>query len=227
MTRALATGALLFAACASGPRPIPDGVVGQARLEAMEAVLLSAKSVSGSFEIESKGENAAKLTGTLRLYDGNALHLTAEGHFKSEGVQLLVDSRDPSGTNRTTTKGPNVFSHRDPPTDKLREAVALGVSRIGLLHNLAKLSLDQPIDHAEGGFAEWVKPLAAKDGHSDNVHGESCRRVDFDVEVQGRVVGEASVCVSDVTGLPLHRRQTVHFPAGDMMVSETFKWELK
>ena len=28
-------------------------------------------------------------------------------------------------------------------------------------------------------------------------------------------------------GLPLHRRQTVHFPTGDMTVNETFKWEVK
>ncbi|MFZ5438432.1 MAG: hypothetical protein ACOZQL_00420 [Myxococcota bacterium] len=227
MNRPLLFAVLLLAGCASGPRAVPTSTTPEARLALAEDVLQTARNVSASFEIESKGENAAKLAGTLRLFDGNALHLQGEGSFKGEGVQLLVDSRDPDGINRSTTRGPSVSSHRDPPASKLREAVALGLVRMGLLHNLAKLSLDQPIEKADGGFGDWVKAVAIKDGHSDNVHEESCRRVDFDIEVSGKVMGDASVCVSDVTGLVLHRRQTVHFATGDMTVSETFKWEVK
>lgn len=227
MTRALVPALLTLAACASGPRPVPESTSPEARLQLAEEVLQTARAANASFEIESKGENAAKLTGTLHLLDGSAIHLQAEGAFKGEGVQLLVDSRQPDGINRSTTRGPSVSSHRDPPAPKLREAVALGLVRMGLLHNLAKLSLDQPVDKAEGGFGEWVKPVAIKDGHSDNVHGQSCRRVDFDIEVGGKVMGDASVCIADATGLVLHRRQTVHFGAGDMTVSETFKWEVK
>ncbi len=218
---------MLITACVSGPRPVPESLPPDERLALAETVLLTARNVTGTFEIESKGENAAKMTGTLRLYDGNALYLQAEGNFKSDPVQVLVDSRDPEGTTRTLTKGPSVSSHRDPPAPKLREAVALGLSRMGLLHNLMKLSLDQAIDRADGGFGAWVKAVAPKDGHSDTVHGESCRRVDFGIEVEGHAMGEASVCVSDLTGLILNRRQTVHFPQGDMIVSETFTWEVK
>jgi len=225
--RPLTVAASVFAACASGPRALPERLTPEARLAQAEDVLLTAKNVSGTFEIESKGENAAKLTGTLRLYDGNALHLQSEGTFKGEGVQVLIDSRDAGGTNRTITRGAQVNAHRDLPATRLREAVSLGLLRMGLLHNLATVSLDQPVDHESGGFGDYVKPIAPKDGHSDNVNGESCRRVDFGIEVGGRQVGDASVCVSDLTGLPLHRRQTVHFPKGDMVVSETFKWELK
>lgn len=227
MNRALLAPLVLLAGCASGPRAVPESTTPEARLALAEDVLQTAKNASATFEIESKGENAAKLAGTLRLYAGNALHLQAEGSFKGEGVQVLVDSREADGTNRATTKGPSVSSHRDPPASNLKEAVALGLVRMGLVHNLAKLSLDAAIDHADGGFGDWVKAVAVKDGHSDNVHGESCRRVDFDVQVDGKVMGDASVCVSDVTGLVLHRRQTVHFPAGDMSVSETYKWEVK
>jgi hypothetical protein len=219
--------ALLVSACAGGPRPIPDSVVGADRLKASEESLLAAKNVSVKFEIESQGENPSKLTGTLRLYDGNALHLTAEGHFRSDQVQLLVDSRDPGGINRSLTRGPNATSHRDPPASKLKEAVVLGLVRMGLLHNLAMLSTDQAIDKAEGGFAEWVKPLAPSDGHSDVIKGVACRRVDFHIDVDGRDVGEASVCIADATGLPIHRKQTVHFPQGDMTVVESLTWELK
>lgn len=220
-------GALVITACASGPRPLGDSVVGLERLKASEEILLTAPKLSAKFEIESQGENPAKLTGTLLLFSGNQLHLVSEGHFKSDQVQLTVDSRDPSGTNRSLTKGPSANSHRDPPQAKLREAMVLGLTRMGLLHNLAVLTMDRPIDKAEGGFAEWVKPLAPSDGHSDVINGVACRRVDFHIDVEGRDMGEASVCIADATGLPIHRKQTVHFPQGDMTVVESFTWETK
>lgn len=218
---------LVLAGCASGPRAIPDSVVGLDRLKASEEILLNAGSLSAKFEIESQGENPAKLTGTLLFFSGNQLHLISEGHFKSDQVQITVDSRDPNGTNRSLTKGPSANSHRDPPQPKLREAVALGLVRMGLLHNLAVLTMDRPIDKAEGGFADWVKPLAPSDGKSDVVNGIACRRVDFHIDVEGRDMGEASVCIADATGLPIHRKQTVHFPQGDMTVTESFTWEVK
>lgn len=222
-----ALAALLIVGCATTPRPVPAGTAGSELLTLTEALLTEAPNLSAKFEIESEGENAAKMTGTIRFYEGNAIHLVADGHFRHETVQLLVDSRDSGGTSRSTTKGPSVSSHRDPPAPKLREAVALGLARMGLLHNLASLSMDRPIDGGEGGFGSQVKAVSVKDGHSDTVAGTPCRRVDFDVEVEGRVMGDASVCVADATGLPVQRRQVVHFPAGDMKVTETFTWEVK
>ena len=217
----------LLAGCASGPRPVPANASAADRLALAETALTGARHLTGTFEIDSKGENAAHLTGTLELVDGNALHLVAEGNFKSDPVQLELDSRDAAGIVRTTTKGASVSSHRDPPADKLREAVALGLARMGLLHNLALLSLDQPLEKTGGGLAEWVKPLAPKDGASDTVNGEPCKRVDFGIEIEGKNMGDASVCIADATGLPLQRSSTIHFPAGDMTLSETFKWEMK
>jgi hypothetical protein len=218
---------MLLVGCAAGPRPVPPSATAAERLALCEGALLGARNLTGTFEIDSKGENAAHLTGTLELIDGNALHLVAEGNFKSDPVQLEVDSRDPTGTGRSTTKGPSVSSHRDPPASKLREAIALGLSRMGLLHHLALLSNDEPLEKTGGGMAEWVKALAPRDGASDTVNGEACKRVDFSVEVEGKTMGEASLCIADATGLPLQRTQTVHFPAGDMTVSETFKWQMK
>ena len=218
---------IVLAGCASGPRPVPPSLTAAERLHFAEGALLEGKNLTGTFEIDSKGENAAHLTGTIELIDGNGLRLMAEGNFKSEPVQVELDSRDPSGIVRTTTKGPSASSHKDPPAQKLREAVGLGIARLGLLHNLALLSLDQPVDKAAGGFADWVKPLAPKDGASDTINGEPCRRVDFGIEVDGKNLGEASMCIADATGLPMQRSQTVHFPTGEMTVSETFKWQMK
>ncbi len=218
---------LLAAGCASGPRAVPTTATAAQRLSLAESALVDGKNLTGTFEIDSKGENAAHLTGTIELLEGNAIHLVAEGNFKSEPVQLEVDSRDSAGIVRTTTKGPSVSSHRDPPADKLREAVGLGIARMGLLHNLALLSLDQPLERTGGGFSDWVKAVAPKEGASETVNGESCKRVDFGIEVEGKNMGEASVCFADATGLPLQRTQTVHFPTGEMTATETFKWQMK
>lgn len=214
----------LLAGCASGPRPVPTTATAQERLALAEQALLTAKGLTGTFEIESKGENAAHFTGTLALLDGNALHLVAEGNYRSDLAQVELDARDSTGTVRTITKGPSVSSHRDPPAPALREAVVLGLSRMGLLHNLSQLTNDLPVDKASGGFAEWVKPLAPRDGPAEQVNGEPCRRVEFGIEVSGKPLGEASMCIADATALPLQRTQTVRFPSGEMTVSETFKW---
>lgn len=221
--------ALLFvlAGCAAGPRPVPASANEIRRLSMAEDALLYGNNMTATFELDSKGENAAHMTGTLELLDGNALHLVAEGNFKSEPVQVELDSRDSSGITRTSTKGASVESHRDPPASKLRHTVALGISRMGLLHDVVTLALDKPIDKIDGGFENWAKTIEVKDGASESINGEVCKRVDFVVQVEGKKMGEASMCISDATALPIQRNMTVHFPEGDTTVVETYKWTLK
>lgn len=218
---------LVAAGCAHTPRPVPPDALPGDRLLHAEKTLLTSSGLTATFELDSKGENPSHYAGTLELISGNALHLTAEGHFKSEAVQVELDSRDAAGTHRATTKGPSVSSHRDPPAPQLREALAITLVRMGLLHNLVKLTNDAPIEKAEGGVAEWVKAVNPKDGASEAVGGEPCRRVDFELHLQGQQMGEASLCIADQTGLPLQRNLTVHFPSGDMQVTESYKWQVK
>ncbi len=217
----------LVAGCASGPRPVPSSATATQRFELTERALLESKNLTGTFEIDAKGENAAHMTGTIEFLEGNALHLVAEGNYKSDPVQLEVDSRDPTGILRTSTKGPSVSAHRDPPAVRLREAVAMGISRRGLLSNLALVSMDQNLEKTGGGFPDWVKMLELKDGAAESINGEACRRVEYVMEVDGQNLGQASVCISDATGLPLQRNQTVHLTTGDTTVVETFKWQVK
>lgn len=222
----VATSALLVTACASGPRPMPAGATAQERLERTEAALLGAKNLSGAFEIEATGQNASKFTGTLELAGGNALQLVSDGRFGGEDVHVELDSRS-GDINRTVTKGASVNGHRDPPASALGEAIVVGLARMGLLHNLATLSMDKIIDHADGGVRDAVKALEAKDGAADQAAGEACHRVDYVLEVGGKRMGEASTCISDSTSLPLQRRTVVHFEGGDMIATETWRWTQK
>lgn len=225
--RAALPALLLLAACVSGPRPVPAGATAAERLAHCEASVLGAKKATASFLIDATGQNPAHFTGTLELHGGNALKLAAEGTFKGEPVFIDLDSRDPEGTSRTVTKGPSASGHRDPPASAMGEAVGLGLVRMGLLHNLAVLTADEPVDHASGGVREWVKPTNVKDGPIDSFGGETCHRVEFTIEVNAAPRGEASVCIADATGLPLHRTQTVRFEAGTMSVTETLTWKFK
>ncbi len=225
MKRALLT--LCLAGCAAGPQPIPAGASAADRLAASERTLLNAKGLTGTFDIESQGENFSKFTGTLELGEGNALKLIAAGSYKSDAVQLELDSRDATGTNRSTTRGASVSSHRDPPAAKLREAVALGLSRMGLLHSLVVLSGDRTVDKAEGGADAWVQAVDVKRGAAQTINEQPCTRVEFGIQLSGQRLGEASVCIADATGLPLARTQTVHFPSGDMTQTETFTWKVQ
>lgn len=217
----------LLAGCAAGPRPVPSSADAAARLSHAESALLNGKNMTATFELDSKGPNAAHMTGTLDFVDGNALHLVAEGNFKSEPVQVELDSRDSSAISRSTTKGASVSSHRDPPASKLRQAISVGLARMGLLHNVVVLALDKPLGQIEGGVEDWVTAIDVKDGASENINGEACRRVDSVVQIEGKKIGESSSCISDATGLPLQLNMTVHFPEGDMALVETYKWQLK
>lgn len=218
--------AALLAACAGGPRPMPQGLTPAERLAFSEATLQHARGVSATFEIDAKGSTTATLSGTLELVEPDALALTAEGGFGGEHVRVELDARS-GDVNRSLTKGASVSANRDPPAGAVTEALALGLTRMGLLHNLARLVADEGLDRAQGGAGDWVKAADVKEGGPDNSGNEACHRVDFTIEVSGQRTGEASVCLSDTTSLPLHRRQTVHFDSGDMTVTETYHWTLK
>jgi hypothetical protein len=218
--------ALLCAACASGPRPMPPGLSPAERLAFSEAALQQAKNASATFEIEATGSVKARLSGTLQLVDVNALSIVAEGTFAGDPVRVELDSRQ-GDVNRSTSKGAEVSAHHDPPAPALTDAVAVGLTRMGLLHNLARLVTDQSVDHAQGGAGGWVKAVDIKEGGPDSSGNEACHRVDFVIEVNGARSGETNVCLSDVTALPLQRRVTVHFDSGDMSVVETLRWTLK
>lgn len=217
---------LALAGCAAGPRPMPEGLGPAERLAFCEAALQRARGVSATFDIVAKGAWAATLSGTLELVDRNALALSAEGTFGGEPVRVELDSRSGS-VSRSTTKGASMSGNLDPPAPALTEAVALGLVRMGLLHNLAKLAADQGVDRAQGGAGDWVKAVDVKPGVADTSGGQACHRVDFGIEVAGQPSGQASVCLSDATSLPLHRRQTVRFESGEMTVEETFRWTVK
>lgn len=209
------------ASCASPPAPppepgdAPDGAPGGApeAFHDLETLLTSRTPVRIDFVVRSEGAVETALDGFLALGPSGRARIEARGHFGGEESDLLLDSD--GGVLRLATATDTTTG---PVPEKLREALAVGFTRMGILHNLARLTAAGTPDHAEGGVTEWVRaerltPVEA---------GEGARRaVALDVVVGGRASGSAELHL-DGDGLPVVRFQTVRFPAGTMEVVERY-----
>jgi hypothetical protein len=116
--------------------------------------------------------------------------------------------------------GEDTFSDRAPA--HVREAMLIGMARMGLLHNLARLVAAMPPDRAAGGVTDWVR--AEDIGWVSPVEGSAGPGVRFRILVAGQDADDAELWL-DEAGFPLRRDQTVRFPQGDMRVREEFSWQ--
>lgn len=178
-----------------------------ARFAALEQRMLQADAVSLDFRVTAEGAAVIAIEGTLRRAADGALTIQARGEFGGRPVDLLLRT---DGDTYTFGNGPEPATAPVPPA--LWEAVALGFTRMGILHNLARLTGNAPPDHAEGGAGQWV----VVDGFEDAPRG-----VAFDITVAGQPSGSATLEM-DAAGRPTVRRQTVQFPNGEMRVVERY-----
>lgn len=184
-----------------------------AELAALEDRLLEAERVRVEFTITSEGILSSALKGSLDIR-GDALSLEADGDFGGSPVDLVlaVSGTEIAGGNLALADaGLREFSVENPGAAK--EAVILGMTRMGILHNLALLTGSRPPDRSAGGIREWVKTA--------NVRGRS-GGLAFDVLVDGHKAAEG-VLALDARRLPTRREQTNRFEAGEMRVLETYR----
>lgn len=172
--------------------------------EKLEQQILDAEGFSLTFEISSEGAVNSDLSGKLALCRGNKISIQSNGELFGESVKNSLQS-DGQIMNL------NRMQQALPPN--LNEAVIIGLLRMGLLHNLVRLSGNLAPDHASGGVAEWVRVP---------VVGENSDKLFFDILVAGNRAGRADLVLSD-DGLPLARLQTMYFGSEEMAVKETYK----
>jgi hypothetical protein len=181
-----------------------------ADFSALEDRLLNAGTVRFDFHVSAEGPFEADLRGALGIGPAHRVRLTASGHFGGQPVDLLLRAEDEefefgNQTNRTIAARP---AH-------LKEALLIGLTRMGILHNLARLTSASAPDHADGGVREWVTVGSFAAGASDS------DALSFDLTVAGQRAGSASLEV-DSRGRPMLRLQTVQFPSGEMRVVERY-----
>ena len=203
---------ILSVGCGPSERPerASSRIEPRAAFSVLEERLLNAATARFDFQVSAQGAFEADLQGVLAIGPADRVQLTAVGQFGGQPVDLLLRSEGEElefGTKtnrRTATRPPH-----------LREALLVGLTRMGILHNLARLTSASAPDHAEGGVRDWVTVDSFSAGTND------ADVLSFDLTVAGQPAGSASLTV-DSRGRPLVRRQTVQFPSGEMRVVERY-----
>jgi hypothetical protein len=173
----------------------------------LEERLLAAESLRLEFRVTAEGALEAALQGVLDIGPAADVRLRASGMFDGQPVDLLLRSSAGQvefGNGTSVTQAPVPAS--------LKEALVIGVTRMGILHNLARLTGGAAPDHAEGGVRDWV---------TVGTFVLDAGALAFDLTVAGQPAGSATLEI-DSNGRPILRRQTVEFPAGQMRVVERY-----
>jgi len=181
---------------------------------ALENRLLAAGTVRFDFHVTAEGVIEADLRGRLDIAPDSGIALTASGAFGGKDVELLLLTDGDryeygSGTNRTTAANP----------PHLKEALIIGLTRMGILHNLALLTTAAPPDGADGGVREWVTADSFAGSAFEDAGSPAV--IAFEISVAGQRAGSAALAL-DADGRPVVRHQTVRFPSGEMRVVERY-----
>jgi hypothetical protein len=173
--------ALLLAAACSGD------CSAQKAFKRMEKALMQPARIEATIHSHADGALAAELDSSLSL--GHTVLLHETGKMAGDPVNK---------------------EYEELTTIELRAKLLLGLTRIGLLHNLRKIAHNDP---------------PGPDPKSIETHDFARAQggVSFKIRVEGQDAGEATVLIDRKTHLPTSRSQTVHFPNGDMHVTESYQ----
>lgn len=197
--------------------PIPDPTEeAPALVASLEELLLRDTGVIVPFTVEAEGALEVALEGSLRLAPGGRARLDAEGMFGGDPVSALLIS-----DGRRMAWIHNGEREEGPTPPHLREGLVLGLSRMGVLHNLARLVAGSPPDATDGSAGEWVQITGPAHAGSDPSEPTGVA-VHFGIVVGGVPAGEATLWMDPQTRVPLLRRQEVAFPGGSMQVTERY-----
>ncbi len=181
-----------------------------------------------AFETDSRGFVDAHFVGSAALVPGARLELDAKGAFLGKPKELRLVANADFLQACSTSDGINdkVESACARPT-ALDEAVVVGFTHMGLLHNLAMLCDGKVPDHCDGGVREWVSRIDLKLSMPEPLDGRQVRKLSYGVVVQGRRSAEIELWLAVDDGLPVKRTVVVQFPDGEMQVDERYAWNAR
>jgi hypothetical protein len=186
-------------------------------MSALEQRLLDAQQVDLAFDIQSSGAVISSFSGSVHWVRDGELLLRATGEFAGEPQHLEL--RGDAQTLAALVDGQQVWAGPRPVA--LIEAIVLGLTRQGLLHNLAMLTMGAAPERGDGGMAEWITFVEPKLGPLEPFGADQARPLEFGIEVEGQPIGRATLWLR-TDGLPIERHQTVEFPEGSMQVVERY-----
>ncbi|HUQ01169.1 MAG TPA: hypothetical protein VM261_01680 [Kofleriaceae bacterium] len=200
---------VVVAGCGAKPPLAPEPASRPADLASLERTLLDAQAWQADVRVRATGRFTVDLTVTVLATNDNRARIDALGTFDGKPVQVRWVS---DGT-RTSSGGAT-----EPHTT---EAIVVGMTRMGVLHNVAMLIMGGPgPDHAAGGAGDWVVAT----GEKTSAAGE----LEFGLSVDGKPSGDVVVGTAPTPQGPVmtKRRITVHFDEGDMFVDEDYTFDL-
>ena len=187
-------------------------------LHAMEKRLLDASGLCLEFEITSSGAVESSLKGATSMRRPNNARITARGEFAGADADIVFRTH----LGRMFGQNGKQRFEDEAPTG-LTEGIVIGLTRMGLLHNLAVLSTGAPPDRIDGTVKRWVRPGDIRAGENVEEDGRRLGSYTFTVIVADQPSGEATLWYDADTGLPVRREQVVQFDAGEMRVNERYK----
>jgi hypothetical protein len=188
------------------PPPLADPV---AAFQTLEARLAGARQVRVRGHLKAEGALVADMVGELNIGQQRFTRLDFKGKIDGAAAEALLLS-DGRGMNAGDA----------PPA--LVEALLVGITRMGLMHNVWKIANRETPSKAEGGVRDWVTVSDVREGPMEALRGVKTRSIEFAISVDGARVAEATLFLDRTTGLPVVRRQVVHFPEGEMRVVEEY-----
>lgn len=186
-------------------------------LALLEERLLESDEISIEFSIVASGAVKAELAGSAALAPPADTAITADGTFAGQPAQIRL------AANPLRIIGGNgdVVFDQPMPLD-LKGGLILGLTRMGLLHNLAVMSGGSPPDATAGQVREWIQYQDVQRDLPEAVGGQMADPYRFKVIVSGVPSAVATLWLDSETGLPVQRSQTVSFETGDMIVLERY-----
>lgn len=190
----------------------PDAAAAEFRR--LEDRLLAEPVIEGNFEVTATGALEVSLAGEIGFLPEPG-RLVAEGSFAGQPTEVSYRA-DGTGLTWVSTSEQTI---NHPTAAESSRAIAIGFTRMGVLHNLAQLVAGELPDHATGGVDEWVRVVDVQ--FAEGRPGAQTALA-FSIVVDGRPAATATLWLDDETKLPVAREQQVELDSGSMRVVEKY-----
>jgi hypothetical protein len=213
---------VLLAACAPPPPAAPSPPPPPAPsnpLEALEQRLTSARTFRLHARLASGGRIESHFDGALVAGPERRIRLTMQGALGGKDVDVMFQC---DGARMGGGARGQPFDDM-PAAPALREGIAVAFVRMGLLHNIARLSSGLPPDYLDGKAREHLQVVGLTQRPGQDVRGAQTLELSWSLTVDGKEhAGDETLWLDQRTGLPVRRRVVVHFPEGDMEDGEEY-----